>query len=644
MGGRRRVAFVVPLAAPALLRRALGTDKVKIRDFHALDAEACAREGGGLSRLVMRSTPMLWMPGPGPDLHIATITFTVTRGEGGGGGGGGGGGAQAQGGGGGSGAGPAEPPFVTLGATVTATADALKWLIGGLRGAVEGMLLHQCEGMASSFMAFTAARAAGLAAGRGAPPRLPPLPPIALPPPLRPLAGRDISLPATPAAALALQAQVGAGGSGGCPAGAAALARLLGETEGGEGEGGCAPAPATPTTFSIVAATPGVAALASASSAGDLSDSDYHDAVEEEWRPAPLAGKRREGRGGGENSTRSLCPPSPCPVPRPGTRPSCPPPHSPPQKQNPCPPSLRSLPPLRAILSLLAPGRPLLSFLSLAPSSFFVLFFPSPRFRRLCRPAHLHGRRHAASLAPPADERARGGGGHTGSACRWRGCRDNSPGGGGARSRSGRLRRAHARAPPGQAGRADLPGGRHPSAQGGWWQRSGGRHGRRGGRHALVLPPRQVCRRRPGRRRRRRRRWRTGQHAWWWGHDWRQPAGGGRRWRGWGRAPAGRAAGEFRERFFFLSFIVFFSFPFLFLLCFLRLRDAVIARSRGALTQCVAHPTPTPPILSTISTKQSRSFRRAGDPPAPKPSRLARVTTTAVAAAPVAATHPQQTL
>ena len=522
VGGRRRVAFVVPLSAPALLTRALGTDKVKIRDFHVLEADACPA-GKGLSRLVMLSTPMLWMPGPGHDLHIATVRFVCVRGGGGEGCGG---------------AGDDAPrPHVTLSATITATADALKWLIGGLRSAVEGLLLRQCEGMARSFVDFTARRAAAAAAaarsgGSVLPAALPPLPPIALPPPLRPLAGRDISLPATPAAALELQRK--AGGGGGTQAGAAALARLLGEGEGGR------------PSSAAAAFAPGVLA----GSSSGVSDGDYHDAEEEEeYAPAgPLAGTEREERWGGRDKKPDPQRPR-HPRPRPSARAPYTSPKNPLKPPLPVSPASCALPVSRS-RSLAAPLCPYPPPPSPFPPPFLlspVLPLPHPsssiRLRRVHRPDHVHGGRHAAPPAPTAHERGpaangggdggRDGGGH---AARFvggghaRGGSGSGSGGGGDHH-PGR-RRGEQGPPPHQDSR-HRSGRRHPGAQSRRRRRARAR-ARAWDRHPLSRDADQVCGEWPGR-------WRRDspgrRHAGWGRHDRGQSAGGR-------RAPPGSPAGE----------------------------------------------------------------------------------------------------
>lgn len=184
----RRVAFLVSFRAPAWFKKAVGTETVKVRDGHELTWE---RDGGvcdtaaPLTRVVMRCAPRLWMPGGANEITIANVEFAVTPGvfrEGGS---------------------PLTPSHgVTLTATVSAAAaDSLKWL-PGLRAALERVMLYQCEHMASTFVDVAARVAREQWGGlRPVKPRAQgPLPPIPLPPPLRALRHRELSLPGTPTA------------------------------------------------------------------------------------------------------------------------------------------------------------------------------------------------------------------------------------------------------------------------------------------------------------------------------------------------------------------------------------------------------------------------------------------------------------
>ena len=187
----RQLAFLVSFRAPAWFKKAVGTETVKVRDGHAL---AWEREGGSvcdtaaaLTRVTMRCAPRLWMPGGASEITIANVEFAVTPGVAGV-----------------DGVAPLTPSHgVTLTATVSAAAaDSLKWL-PGLRAALERVMLYQCEHMASTFVEV-AARVARETWGGLRPIKarvVGPLPAIPLPPPLRALRHRELSLPGTPSAA-----------------------------------------------------------------------------------------------------------------------------------------------------------------------------------------------------------------------------------------------------------------------------------------------------------------------------------------------------------------------------------------------------------------------------------------------------------
>ena len=118
----------------------------------ALAPQAIARSvaGAPLPRAAMRSAPLLWIPGDRDDLPIADVTFEAAAVPDAGG----------------------KGPSVVFRATVICSAASLKWL-WGVQGAVEKILLSQCETMASTFVAYIARRAAE---GAGATPVAPPGP------------------------------------------------------------------------------------------------------------------------------------------------------------------------------------------------------------------------------------------------------------------------------------------------------------------------------------------------------------------------------------------------------------------------------------------------------------------------------------
>lgn len=179
----RRVAFLFSFRGPSWFKKAVGTETVKVRDQHFLGwetqgGEAASAEAGDarpparLTKATLDCAPRLWMPGGRSPIKIADVRFQVTPAEGGGG--------------------------VLLEAVVTATAnESLKW-IPGIGAALERIMLHQCEHMASTFVEYAQRVARERHAGLTPQPPTGPLPPITLPAPLRELRTRELSLPGTP--------------------------------------------------------------------------------------------------------------------------------------------------------------------------------------------------------------------------------------------------------------------------------------------------------------------------------------------------------------------------------------------------------------------------------------------------------------
>eukprot|EP00884_Botryococcus_braunii_P009607 jgi/Botrbrau1/18648/Bobra.0367s0084.1 len=127
--GIRRVAFLCPYDAPTWLKRAIGTDVVKIRDYQELQKNFDP-ETSELTSLVMVSNPRLFIPGRKEDLQIATTLFTATRatlsdGRAG----------------------------VKMAASVRCSAEELKYL-WAFQGAIENVMMHKCKYIATSFLEF----------------------------------------------------------------------------------------------------------------------------------------------------------------------------------------------------------------------------------------------------------------------------------------------------------------------------------------------------------------------------------------------------------------------------------------------------------------------------------------------------------
>lgn len=176
----RRVAFLFSFRGPSWFKKAVGTETVKVRDQHFLGWETAGGGAGDaafdaaapapLTKATLDCAPRLWMPGGRSPIKIADVRFQVTPAVGG----------------------------VLLEAVVTATAnESLKW-IPGIGAALERIMLHQCEHMASTFVEYAQRVARERHAGLPPQPPTGPLPPVTLPAPLRELRHRELSLPGTP--------------------------------------------------------------------------------------------------------------------------------------------------------------------------------------------------------------------------------------------------------------------------------------------------------------------------------------------------------------------------------------------------------------------------------------------------------------